>query len=177
MRIQLDLPEAVAGKDVAELSALARESLIVRLYALGELTSGEGAEMLGISRREFLDLLGQYNVSIFDDTADLTHERRVLASGPVVSNTTPLINLAGIGLLDLLPQLYGALLVPQAVVIEFEAKAQPSDPQLGALPWLTVEDSVAPDPTLPKLGAGEAAAISLAIAVQARLILIHASSS
>lgn len=77
MRIQLDLPEAVAGKDVAELTALAREALIVRLYALGGLTSGEGAEILGLSRREFLDLLGRYNVSIFDDTADLMREASI----------------------------------------------------------------------------------------------------
>ena len=55
---------------------MALEALIVRLYALGELSSGEGAESLGISRREFLDLLGHYNVSIFDDTIDLKQEAR-----------------------------------------------------------------------------------------------------
>lgn len=36
---------------------MALEALIVRLYSLGELSSGEGAESLGISRREFLDLM------------------------------------------------------------------------------------------------------------------------
>ncbi len=47
---------------------------IVRLYALGELSSGEGAKLLGLTRREFLDLLGQYNVSLFDDEMDLKKE-------------------------------------------------------------------------------------------------------
>ncbi len=32
-----------------------------------------------------------------------------MAEPPVVSNTSPLINLAGIGQLDLLPRLYGAV--------------------------------------------------------------------
>lgn len=74
MRLSLDLPETLADKNAQELSALAREALIVRLYALGDLSSGEGAELLGITRREFLDLLGRYNVSIFDDSIDLRRE-------------------------------------------------------------------------------------------------------
>lgn len=74
MQLYLDLPETLADKNAQELSALAREALIVRLYALGDLSSGEGAELLGITRREFLDLLGRYNVSIFDDSIDLRHE-------------------------------------------------------------------------------------------------------
>ncbi|HKS69964.1 MAG TPA: UPF0175 family protein [Ktedonobacterales bacterium] len=70
----MDLPETLADKNAQELSALAREALVVRLYALGDLSSGEGAELLAITRREFLDLLGRYNVSIFDDSIDLRHE-------------------------------------------------------------------------------------------------------
>ncbi len=50
------------------------EALVVRLYALGELSSGEGAKLLGLTRREFLDLLGQYNVSLFDNEIDLKKE-------------------------------------------------------------------------------------------------------
>lgn len=74
MQLHLDLPETLADKNAQELSALAREALVVRLYALGDLSSGEGAELLAITRREFLDLLGRYNVSIFDDSIDLRHE-------------------------------------------------------------------------------------------------------
>jgi uncharacterized protein len=36
----------------------------------------------------------------------------------VVSDTTPLINLAGVGLLDLLLSLYGAVSIPRAVATE-----------------------------------------------------------
>ncbi len=74
MQLYVELPDALVDRDAQELSALAREALVVRLYALGELSSGEGAEALGITRREFLDLLGRYNVSIFDDTMDVRKE-------------------------------------------------------------------------------------------------------
>ena len=65
------MPYGIAGKERAQL-----EALTVRLYDLGDLSSGEAAEILGIPRREFLDLVGRYGVSIFDDTADIEPEAR-----------------------------------------------------------------------------------------------------
>lgn len=56
------------------LEQLAREALIVRLYSLGQLSSGRAAQLLGVTRWAFLDLLGQYNVSYFDDTMDVAAE-------------------------------------------------------------------------------------------------------
>ncbi|HEX6818169.1 MAG TPA: DUF3368 domain-containing protein [Ktedonobacterales bacterium] len=95
-----------------------------------------------------------------------------MANGLVVSDTTPLINLVGIGLLDLLPQVYGSVSVPQAVADEFATKAASSDPDLTHLPWLTIVDGITVDCALPKLGLGEAAGISLAKAQEAQLVLI-----
>lgn len=74
MELRLRVPDELVGQDTHRLERLALESLIVRLYALGELSSGEGAESLGVSRREFLDLLGQYHVSIFDDSMNVAEE-------------------------------------------------------------------------------------------------------
>ncbi len=74
MQIHLTVPDSLLDQDKQELEKVALEALIVRLYSLGDLSSGEGAESLGISRREFLDLLGRYNVSIFDETIDLERE-------------------------------------------------------------------------------------------------------
>jgi predicted HTH domain antitoxin len=68
--MQLQVPEHLTGKNRQQLEALAFEALVVRLYALGELASGEGAKLLGLTRREFLDLLGQYNISLFDEEMD-----------------------------------------------------------------------------------------------------------
>jgi predicted HTH domain antitoxin len=62
------------GQSKEALEKLAREALLVRLYDLGQLSSGRAAELLCISRREFLDLLGRYNVSEFDDTMDVAAE-------------------------------------------------------------------------------------------------------
>jgi predicted DNA-binding protein (UPF0251 family) len=58
------------------LAALAREALIVRLYDLDKLSSGQAARLLGLSRRAFLDLLDRYHVSLFDEATEVTAEAR-----------------------------------------------------------------------------------------------------
>ncbi len=47
-----------------------RMILASRLYELGRLTSGQSAEIAGLSKRTFLELLGKYNVSIFGYTIE-----------------------------------------------------------------------------------------------------------
>ncbi len=89
-----------------------------------------------------------------------------------MTNTTPLITLAGVGLLDLLPLLYDKVWAPRIVLDEYQAKAPPTEPELSETSWLTVVDAVIIDPTLPLLDAGEAAALSLAQMIRARLILL-----
>ncbi len=68
-----DLLRDVKEDDVARL---AQEALIVRLYDLGKLSSGGAADALGVSRREFLDLLGRYGVSPFDESTDVEAESK-----------------------------------------------------------------------------------------------------
>jgi predicted nucleic acid-binding protein len=85
-----------------------------------------------------------------------------------------LITLAGVGLLELLPKLYSEIWIPEVVRIEYQAKAQASDPQLDTLRWL-VTNPVATERGLRAihgLGIGEAATISLAIAQSARAVLL-----
>lgn len=89
-----------------------------------------------------------------------------------MTNTTPLITLAGIGHLDLLARLYGEVWAPRVVVHEYQAKALPTDADLASLSWLKIVDSVSINPALPLLDAGEAAALSLAQTLRARLILL-----
>ncbi len=60
-----------------QLELLAREALLVRLFDQGEISSGKAAEILGVSRRAFLDLLSKYHVSEFDDEMDLEKEARI----------------------------------------------------------------------------------------------------
>ncbi len=92
---------------------------------------------------------------------------------PVVSNTTPLINLAGVGLLDLLPQIYGTISISAVVRLEYEAGLRPGDPLLDQLPWLHIVEFVPSAANLPhNLDSGEAATIQLALAVHARAVLL-----
>jgi predicted HTH domain antitoxin len=49
--------------------------LAAKLFDLGELSSGQSAKMVGLSRREFLESVGKYGVSIFQyDTDELEED-------------------------------------------------------------------------------------------------------
>jgi predicted HTH domain antitoxin len=69
--IQLELPDDLIDRDMVRL---AREALLVRLYALGRISSGRCAELLKVPRRQFLDLAGEYEVSVFAEPEDLGAE-------------------------------------------------------------------------------------------------------
>ncbi|HEV2457715.1 MAG TPA: UPF0175 family protein [Ktedonobacterales bacterium] len=76
--LQIEYPESLLDEvDEQRLVALAREAFYVKLYEQGLIGSGKGAELLGITRWAFLDLLGTYNVSMFDENIDFEAERRV----------------------------------------------------------------------------------------------------
>lgn len=93
---------------------------------------------------------------------------------PVVSNTSPLIKLVGVGLLDLLPQLYDQIWIPDVVHTEYHARVKPGDPDLNMLSWLFVKP-VTIDASLTtrgNLGAGEAAAITLAQTSHVKLVIL-----
>ena len=75
--LEIEYPEDLLGHIAEpELAALAREAVYVKLYELGHVSSGRAAQLLGMSRREFLDLLGRYNISIFDEQLDPGEELR-----------------------------------------------------------------------------------------------------
>jgi predicted HTH domain antitoxin len=44
---------------------------LVKLYELGKISSGMAAQVLGISRVAFLDVLAEYQVPCFSDAAEL----------------------------------------------------------------------------------------------------------
>lgn len=96
------------------------------------------------------------------------------SSDPVVSNTTPLIALAGVGLLDLLPSLYGDIWIPQAVFREYDLgrATHPGSPDLAQVPWIVVHQVRLHPSVPPALDPGEREALSLALAQPVRLVLI-----
>src|ERR1700691_3020479 len=94
----------------------------------------------------------------------------------VVADTSPIFYLLSIDQINLLPKLFGKVLVPGAVHQEL---CHPAAPHLVRdwvvrLPaWAEVRTVESPeDPVLRQLGPGESAAITLAIAVRADLVLI-----
>ncbi|MEJ5248498.1 MAG: DUF3368 domain-containing protein [Caldilinea sp.] len=95
----------------------------------------------------------------------------------IVSNASPLINLARIGKLDLLRQLYGEVLVPQAVWQEvvLDGAERPGADEVKTSTWIqmrTIGDQRLAQALRQELGAGEAEAIVLAIELQAELLLM-----
>jgi predicted nucleic acid-binding protein len=95
----------------------------------------------------------------------------------VVSNTSPITNLAAIGQLDLLRQLFGRVVVPGAVVQELNAGgiAWPGSVELVQADWIRAEDVAKGhlvDALRLDLDHGEAAAIVLALQTGATLVLL-----
>lgn len=92
----------------------------------------------------------------------------------IVSDTSPINYLVLIGEIELLPQLFGKVIIPQAVLNELKKTGTPavvvdwidSNPN-----WLETQNARAVDQTI-TLGAGEREAISLAIELNADLVLI-----
>ncbi len=68
--VELELPEGVKVSE-SELKMI----VAAKLFEMGELSSGQAAKMIGISRREFLESVGKYGVSIFQyDAAELEED-------------------------------------------------------------------------------------------------------
>jgi predicted nucleic acid-binding protein len=93
----------------------------------------------------------------------------------VVADTTPLNYLILIGQVDVLPELFTAVLVSEAVVAELRHSHAPGPVRnwIVALPdWLDIARPNAFDSSLEFLGAGERETISLARETGADLVLI-----
>lgn len=71
--VQLQIPEEVLISLKETPETIARELQIlaaVKLFELGKLSSGRAAQLAGISRVQFLLLLGKYQVSPFSLTTE-----------------------------------------------------------------------------------------------------------
>lgn len=95
----------------------------------------------------------------------------------VVSNTSPLTNLAAIGQFHLLQRLYSTLHIAEGVWTELNArgKAWPGSREVQAADWIirhTVEPQAALAELCTQLDRGEAESIMLGLKLQADLILL-----
>ncbi len=69
MSIQLNIPDGL-NKTQFELSML----FASKLFDEGLITTGQGAGMVGLSKQAFIEMLGKYNVSIFQYDFDEVEE-------------------------------------------------------------------------------------------------------
>jgi predicted nucleic acid-binding protein len=94
----------------------------------------------------------------------------------IVSNTSPINYLILIGHINLLPELFGAIIIPQAVYSELSDASAPSPVQTWiATPpnWLKIQPvSQSSDAILDLLDPGEREAILLAQEINANLLLL-----
>jgi predicted nucleic acid-binding protein len=95
----------------------------------------------------------------------------------IVSNASPLINLARIGKLGLLQELYGELIIPEAVWREvvIEGAGQPGADEVSASGWIktmAATNRELEQALKQELDAGEAEAIALATGIEADLLLM-----
>ncbi|MGB7413606.1 MAG: UPF0175 family protein [Thermosynechococcaceae cyanobacterium] len=67
--VQIDVPDEVLVSLKESDASISQELSIlaaVKLFELGKLSSGRAAQLAGMSRVEFLSILGRYRVSPFD---------------------------------------------------------------------------------------------------------------
>jgi predicted HTH domain antitoxin len=72
-QVSVEVPEHAAELFDGDERRFAREmyeAAVVKWYDEGRISSGYGAQMLGISRAEFLDLLARHRVSPFQYTPE-----------------------------------------------------------------------------------------------------------
>jgi uncharacterized protein len=89
-------------------------------------------------------------------------------SFPVVSNSSPLIALEQLDLLDVLEQIFGNVLVPPAVAKEVA-------PTVTLPAWIkeqSLSQAIGPHILSTSLGAGESEALSLALELKASLLIL-----
>lgn len=89
LSVQLELPRDLLGAlDVAEvhLAGRLRELIALELYREGRISTGKGAELLGMSKRAFVDLLAQHGINYFSESPEELAEQvadleRLLGTG------------------------------------------------------------------------------------------------
>jgi len=92
----------------------------------------------------------------------------------VIADSSPLIALVNIGHVEVLPKLFGQVVIPPAVASEIFAASRPQAVRdfAAALPgWLTVQAPRSAEP-IPELHPGESEALTLAIELHADLVLV-----
>ena len=89
-RIEIFVPEGLlAAIDAREIARLTPEWATFHAFRRGVVTSGRAAELLGISRAEFLDRLSAAGIIYFDPGEEEIRSEREAAEGAVAPPPRP----------------------------------------------------------------------------------------
>ena len=70
MGVHIEIPDFVAISDLE-----VKMTLAAKLFDRGLITSGQGAEIVGVSKQTFIELLGKFDVSVFQyDIEDILRD-------------------------------------------------------------------------------------------------------
>ena len=72
-QIQVNFPEELFHNlkmEEAEFDYEMRKIALLKLFELGKISSGKAGQYLGISRIDFIELLYEYGISIFNDDVE-----------------------------------------------------------------------------------------------------------
>lgn len=64
-KIELNIPDSVDKNDSELIMHIA-----AKLYEDGTLSSGQAAELAGLSKKSFIEIVGKYGVSVFSSSLD-----------------------------------------------------------------------------------------------------------
>jgi predicted HTH domain antitoxin len=80
LQLEMDLPEHLVDKALGEKAmAKAREEIVLDLFAQRKIPGGRSAHLLGLTKRQFMQLCQQRGVSLVDYTVeDLTTDLAVM---------------------------------------------------------------------------------------------------
>ena len=73
IRVQLDFPVDILGAlDVtqSQLAARMKELIVLELYRERHVSSGKAAELLGMTKYQFVQVAAQHDIPYFDQSAD-----------------------------------------------------------------------------------------------------------
>ena len=168
---------------VHDLADNLRLTAALSFYTEKKLSLGKAAELAGMNRLAFMDLLATKGIVTFDyDASALTTDLAGIGHLPsdalkLSATPHPLIAFAKIAQLQLMQQIVGQLIIPDAVAMEISAYT-PSGP--GAIiladePWIEIKPLQSDTQLkllLPTLDRGEAAVIALALERNADLVLM-----
>ena len=77
-QVKFDLPPELLGllREIGEPAAAAKECVVLELYRRGLVSSGKAAELLGMSRMEFIHFSGRLGVPYFRMSAEEWEEEK-----------------------------------------------------------------------------------------------------